>query len=319
MRFRILGAPCVENTAGVTGRRATVLVAMLAANVNKSVSVDRMVDAVWDERPPATAREQVQNCMSMLRRVLGGGADAVDISRSGRGYQLNVDPGEIDAHCFERDLRTAAEHLAAGRAESAVATYRDSLALWRGPALEGMDGVELRACAHRLDELRAAATERLIETQIELGRLDEAVADLRCQTRLHPADERYLVLLVDALLLSHRYPEALAAYRAFATGLAEDFGSRPGPAARGAERRIQKALASDTPSPASGSRRGRIDTDLSAFASMQPHVNNVVSHESELVRHLEEAMSHIRAAYSLIGTGHRSAAVERLPRPGRAA
>ncbi|MFI9642009.1 BTAD domain-containing putative transcriptional regulator [Micromonospora sp. NPDC051925] len=227
-----------------------------------------------------------------------------------------MDPNEIDAHCFEHNLGAGRAQMAAGRPETAVATYRDALAIWTGPALDGMDGVELRAYAHRLDELRAAATERLIETQIELGRFDEAVADLRCLTRLHPADERYLVLLIDALLLSHRQSEALAVYRAFTKGLAEEFGSHPGPSAREAERRIQKALAYDALSPTADTSPRPVDIDVSRSSSMRP---DEVQHESELVRHLEEAMSHIRTAYSLLDVGRNSGLVERLSGRSRVA
>ncbi|SBT54494.1 AfsR/SARP family transcriptional regulator [Micromonospora narathiwatensis] len=317
MRFRILGTLRIEDAPGVSGRRTSMLAAMLVANVNKSVSVDRLVDAVWEKRPPVTAREQVQNCVSMLRRGFGG-ANGVTISRSGRGYQLNADPSEIDAHCFERDVRAAAEHLAAGQPEAGVATYRDALALWSGPALDGLDGVELRAHAHRLDELRAAATERLIETQIELGRLDEAVADLRCLTRLNPTGERFMVLLVDALLLCHRHPEALAAYRDFARSLADELGTRPGPAARAAERRIHEALRDDGLPPTAGDSPARTDRDLMTLVSVRRHPTDATSQEWDLLRHLQEAVSHIHAAYSLLPS-RAGSAVERLSGHSRVA
>ncbi|WP_431920271.1 AfsR/SARP family transcriptional regulator [Micromonospora wenchangensis] len=288
---------------------------MLAVNANRSVSIDRLVDAIWDDRPPATAREQVQNCVSVVRRAVGGGAGGVRISLNGRGYQLEVDPSEIDAYCFEQKLHAAVEKLAAGHPESAVATYRDALAIWTGPALDGMDGAELRAYAHRLDELRAAATERLIATQMELGRFDEAVADLRCLTRLHPTDERFLVLLIDALLSSHRQPEALAAYSAFAKGLADEFGSYPGPSAREAERRIHEALDHDIPPTAKGAFR-QADIARPSSLVLQP---DGVQQESELVRHLEEAMSHIHTAYSLLDADRKSRPLKRHSGRGRVA
>ncbi|MFC5923670.1 AfsR/SARP family transcriptional regulator [Micromonospora vulcania] len=276
---------------------------MLVANVNRGVSVDRLVDAVWEADPPATAREQVQNCVSMLRRSLDNGANDATINRSGRGYQLDADPYEIDAHCFERDLHSAAEHLDENRPEAAAAVLHGALALWTGPALDGLDAVELRAHALRLDELRATATERLIQTKIRLGRLDDAVADLRRLTGLHPTDERYMLLLVDALLLGRRPPEALASYRAFARRLADDLGSQPGPSAHAVERRIQLALQGTEPAAGTPSAHARTDSDLSAFAGMRGSVTVATRQDSELQRHLDEAISHIRAVYLLLNDG----------------
>ncbi|GAB3946214.1 hypothetical protein GCM10027614_39360 [Micromonospora vulcania] len=217
---------------------------MLVANVNRGVSVDRLVDAVWEADPPATAREQVQNCVSMLRRSLDNGANDATINRSGRGYQLDADPYEIDAHCFERDLHSAAEHLDENRPEAAAAVLHGALALWTGPALDGLDAVELRAHALRLDELRATATERLIQTKIRLGRLDDAVADLRRLTGLHPTDERYMLLLVDALLLGRRpqrhWPATVLSPDAWRTISAANRGPAPMPWSGGSSWRCKE-------------------------------------------------------------------------------
>ncbi len=70
------------------------LLAVLALHANETVSVDRLVDALWGDRPPATARKMVQLYVSQLRRLLA--ADSAQIVTQGRGYELRIDPTAVD-------------------------------------------------------------------------------------------------------------------------------------------------------------------------------------------------------------------------------
>ena len=79
------------------------LLAVLALHANETVSVDRLVDALWGDRPPATAQKMVQLYVSQLRRLLA--ADSVKIVTQGHGYALRIDPTAVDVASFERWLR----------------------------------------------------------------------------------------------------------------------------------------------------------------------------------------------------------------------
>ncbi|MET0817950.1 MAG: winged helix-turn-helix domain-containing protein, partial [Solirubrobacteraceae bacterium] len=142
---------------GATKQRAVL--AMLALEPNRVVPLERLVDGLWGERPPASATKMVQHYVSHLRRLLDG-ADA-EIVTHGRGYELRVAPEAIDVARFERLI----EH-AEGEA---------ALVLWRGKPLadvaaEPFAGPEI----DRLEELEARAAELAVEAEIGRGDHDAA-------------------------------------------------------------------------------------------------------------------------------------------------
>jgi DNA-binding SARP family transcriptional activator len=74
VEFRILGPleACHENeVVAVGGPRQQAVLAMLLLEANHVMPIDRLIEAVWDEEPPNTARGQIQICISALRRQNG--------------------------------------------------------------------------------------------------------------------------------------------------------------------------------------------------------------------------------------------------------
>ena len=137
-RFRILGPfEVLRDGAPVDlgGQKPAQLLAALVLNANEVVSIDRLVDELWGDEPPRTARKTLQVHASRLRRELG---DTVPQTRS-NGYVVAVEPGELDADDFEELVRRGSESLRAGDAEEAARMLREALALWRGAVLTGMD------------------------------------------------------------------------------------------------------------------------------------------------------------------------------------
>ena len=87
----------------------------------------RLIDRLWDERPPSTAAKVVQVQVWRLRRALGPEA----LVTRPPGYLLQVGADEFDLARFEQlvgDARGAAPPC--GRRKSG-----EALALWRGPPL----------------------------------------------------------------------------------------------------------------------------------------------------------------------------------------
>ena len=53
-------------------RKQRAVLAMLALEVGRTVSVDRLAEGLWGDESPASAPKMVQLYVSHLRRVLGG-------------------------------------------------------------------------------------------------------------------------------------------------------------------------------------------------------------------------------------------------------
>jgi DNA-binding SARP family transcriptional activator len=165
MQFRILG-PLEIASGGVPvplpSLREQRLAAVLLLSANRVVPLASLVDGVWDDDPPASAKRQVQNCLSALRRRLK--ATDVIVAR-GPGYQACVSPDRLDAARFHDLVDRARQEPPARAAE----LLREGLALWRGSALMGLTGRLIEARAAHLDEQRLAAYERRFDLRLDLG------------------------------------------------------------------------------------------------------------------------------------------------------
>ena len=152
---------------GLGGARQRAVLAYLLIHRGEALSVDRIVDALWGESPPATATKTVQVYVSRLRKILG--ADAL-VTR-GHGYALIADPDGVDADRFERLAVDGRNRLAAGDAPGAAETLQEALDLWRGEALADVAYESFaRTEASRLEDLRQAALEDRIDAELALGR-----------------------------------------------------------------------------------------------------------------------------------------------------
>src|SRR5690349_15093969 len=112
----------------VAGIRRQAVLAALALSAGRPVSVDRLIDVVWDGDTPATALNTLQRHVSFLRSRLGS-RDAV--VAAGAGYQLDLGPDCTDLHLAENLIARARELPGAERAS----TLRSALGLWRGETL----------------------------------------------------------------------------------------------------------------------------------------------------------------------------------------
>ena len=212
-------------------QKQRALLAFLVLHAGEVVSTDRLLDELWGERPPPTARNALQNYVSQLRKTLGA-----DVLRTRPpGYVLDVEPDAVDAVRFVRLL----EGARGASAEQRAALLREALALWRGRALADLEfePFALRE-APRLDELRAAAEEELVAAELELGRHAEVVPRLEELVAANPLRERLHGQLMLALYRSGRQGEALAAYRTARRRLVEELGIEPGPSLRALEAAI---------------------------------------------------------------------------------
>jgi predicted ATPase/DNA-binding SARP family transcriptional activator len=210
------------------------LLALLALDAGRAVTVDRIVDGLWGEHAPATAPKVVQGYVSRLRKLLPAGT----LETRGTGYALRL--GErIDLVRFEHMRAEARTAAGDGRWEAASRLLAEALGLWRGsPLADVADELWLPGELPRLEELRLATLEDRLDADLELGREGVVVAELEAQSRAHPLRERFRFQLMLALYRLGRQAEALEVYRETRQLLTEELGIEPGPELQRLERQI---------------------------------------------------------------------------------
>jgi DNA-binding SARP family transcriptional activator/tetratricopeptide (TPR) repeat protein len=127
-----------------------------------------------------------------------------------------------------------------------VAVLEEALALWDGEVLDEFRHEAWAAPeVARLDELRALAVEDRAQLLIARSRAGEAVAALEAHVAANPLRDRPRGLLLAALASDGRQADALRAYQAYRSFLAEETGTEPSAFVRSIERRIAAGWADD--------------------------------------------------------------------------
>ncbi|AYF72847.1 FHA domain-containing protein [Nocardia yunnanensis] len=229
----------VEQQLGGPKQRAVL--AYLAINANRPVSVDALASAVWEDNPPPDVRVSLHAIVSNLRKPLrDGGIDARTVLRHmGTGYRIVVPDTACDVFRFRARRENGLRALAAGRFTAAADTLSDALAQWRGPVLSDLRGLGFAdAYAVALDDERIGVIEARAESEIALGRAENVVPELSLLVRDHPLRESLWEQLITALYLTGRQSDALEAARRLRGILAEELGIDPGHRIRELESRI---------------------------------------------------------------------------------
>jgi DNA-binding SARP family transcriptional activator len=235
VEFRVLGP--LELVEGgrvlkLGGVRQRTLLALLLTRANQVVSVDALIDALWDSRPPSAAANALQYHVSQLRKLLG---DSETIVTREPGYSIRVAPDELDLLRFERLVAEAEQ----APPERAAQLLRDALELWRGPPLADLaDEPFAQQEILRLEELRLTALEQRLEAELTLGHHARLIGELDELVRRHPFRERLRGALMRALYGAGRQAEALNVYRETRQALVDQLGIEPSPALQELERAI---------------------------------------------------------------------------------
>ncbi|MGC4877043.1 BTAD domain-containing putative transcriptional regulator [Micromonospora sp. DT43] len=305
MRFGILGPLRVgggEST--VTAGRDRIVLAMLLLRSGRLVPVDELVDAVWEEQPPATARAQLQTCVSRLRRRFSELGLAPDIIVTDpAGYGVRIPPNDLDAEVFARTVETARAAFTAGRLAEAGERFRAALALWRGPALGGIPSHSVRRRAQTLDEQRLSALEECVDVELRLGRAAELIEELTESVDQHPLRERLRGQLMLALSSVGRQADALAVYREGRRIHADELGIEPGAELQALHQRVlagDLALAGREPRPIAPVRS--LPRAIGDFTGRQNTV-------ARLVKEIEEDGTRIQVIDGMAGSGKTTLAV----------
>jgi class 3 adenylate cyclase/DNA-binding winged helix-turn-helix (wHTH) protein len=243
--FRLLGTFEVISggrVLAIGSSKQQALLALLVTHLNRVVSLDAIGEELWEGRPPASLGATVQSLVYRVRKVLfEADAEAAGVALRGRGsgYVLEGEQLQVDAHRFERLAARARELAGTGAAETAAKAFRDALAQWRGPALDGLTDLAFaRLEAARLGEARLLAVEGLAKAELARDLPEEALRLLEPHVATNPLREAACGQLMLTLYRLGRQAEALRAYQELRRVLAEELGLEPNPALRELERQI---------------------------------------------------------------------------------
>ena len=207
------------------GPQLRLLLALLALSAGQVVPVADLVDALWEERPPPSARASLQILVVRLRKPLAA-VPGCRIDRYGDGYQLQISPGLVDVHRFRSLVRSS---RATGDDEQAIATLGEALGLWRGPALADVPSTAMvEAIRAGLAEEHLSAVQDRFGRLLAVGRHAEAASDIPLMLARHPLAEPLAGLLMIAWYRSGRQAEALQVFRDLRGRLVSELGVEPG-------------------------------------------------------------------------------------------
>src|SRR5215470_7776012 len=250
--FAVLGALRVDRDGrevDLGPRLQRTLLAILVVEAGHVVPVDRLLDLLWRDEPPAAAIASVQAYISQLRRVLepdrAPRAPARVLVTQDPGYVLRVAEGQVDALRFQALARQAHNDLAAGQPVASATRLEEAFTLWQGdPFAEFADQAWAVPAVARLTEAYDLAAEDRIDAWLALSRHAEAAAELEAMVQARPLRERRWGQLIVATYRCGRQADALRAYQRCRAVLAGELGLEPGPELR----RLEAAVLAQDPS-----------------------------------------------------------------------
>jgi DNA-binding SARP family transcriptional activator len=229
------------------------VLALLALRADQVVSVDTLVEELWDGAPPRSARTTLQTYVVQLRDLIAAALPVGDprtakdvLCTTHGGYLLNTWHGSCDFAEFERRAGLGYRAMDAGDFAGAARQLREALALWSGSALADVQhGPSLEAHRKRLEEVRLCALDQRIDADLRLGRHRELLGELTVLVSRYRTHENLHGQFMLALHRSGRRSEALEVYQRLRTALVRERGLEPSAALR----RLQRSILVTCPEP----------------------------------------------------------------------
>jgi DNA-binding SARP family transcriptional activator len=236
MRFSLLGPIEIthcDQQIQLIGHHQRALVGALASEAGRVISAERLIDMLWGEHPPTTARAKLHGYVSGVRRAIsafGPGRISAGwplVTRA-PGYMLSLDGVTIDLFEYRALVKLAAAELDAGQIAAASRHLGEALALWRGSAFADAATPALSNMAAAFERGRLLAVERKAECDLQLGRFDAVAEELTLVLAAHPLREGAWAALMLALYRRGCRAEALESYRIARRLLHDQLGVEPG-------------------------------------------------------------------------------------------
>jgi DNA-binding SARP family transcriptional activator len=226
------------------------VLALLALNAGRVVTVSTLIEELWDDQPPPSALTTLQTYILESRRriavAMGPGQDPKRVLRTRHsGYLLDLQAGHIDVRDFERLARAGRIAAESGDDRVAADLLGRALALWRGAALVDVrKGSVLALEAVALEEARLAVLSRRIESDLALGHHADILGELTALAARHPLNEKLSAQLITALYRTGNTARALQAFHRLRSTLVDELGIEPSAQLQ----RLQHAVLSRDPS-----------------------------------------------------------------------
>lgn len=234
MRFRMLGPLEVldgDRPVGLGGTRQRATLGFLLLHLNRVVATSQLLDALWADEAPVSARKILQNAIWGLRGALsssGRTSESAALITQMPGYMLSADPSQVDLHGFHRLAEQGQALLASRNFEEASRVLNQALGLWRGPALAdlvetGLVWPELTV----LQNLRLDVLEDYFDAELSCGRHHLVLGELERTVEAKPLRERSCGQLMLALYRCGRQADALNLFGRVRSALVEELGLEP--------------------------------------------------------------------------------------------
>jgi DNA-binding SARP family transcriptional activator len=224
-----------RSTATPSAAKQRQILALLALNAGRVVTVSTLTEELWGDAPPRSSATTLQTYVLHLRNRLAaagpGGREArALLSTRHSGYLLEALSCATDVEEFERLARLGRQAAETGDQRAASDLLGRALALWRGPALDDVPaGRVLELEAASLEATRLGVLQRRIEADLILRRHADLVGELTLLAARNPMNENFCALLMTALYRSGHADRALEAFRRLRTALSSELGLEPCP------------------------------------------------------------------------------------------
>lgn len=246
MRLDVLGPLRVcrdgeELDLGFPQQRA--LLGLLVVRAGRPVPMGEIVDVLWPERAPTSARNVVRRYAGSLRRLLEPGlpprAPGRRLLRRAGGYLLEAGEDEVDLLRFRALTKRGKRAAATGRSEAAARHFTAALDEWRGPVAMGIPAAVREHVVFAEVERQLVRTTRMAaDAALLCGTSEHMLPRLRQALELDPLDESLHAAHVMALAATGLQAEALAAYERVRRLLATELGVTPGTELAAAHTRV---------------------------------------------------------------------------------
>ncbi len=215
-----------------TAAKQREILALLALNLGRVVTVPTLKDELWGDNPPASSHATLQTYILQLRKRLTSALphpqDSCLICTHLGGYLLREAPCQIDVAEFDSFARRGRAAAESGDYHAASELLSRALEVWRGPAFADVPtGRILEIEAISLEEKRLGVIERRIEADLVLNRHSDLLGELRLLTATHPMNENLTGFLIMALYRSGHAGRALEEFQRLRASLRRELGIEP--------------------------------------------------------------------------------------------
>ncbi|SER24687.1 AfsR/SARP family transcriptional regulator [Actinokineospora terrae] len=237
---RVLGPLSVHHGGAEvtpTAQKPCTVLALLLLNHTRVVPVPALIDELWQDVPPKSARAALQIYVSHLRKALTTttGLSLAEVSADvlqtvHNGYRLVVAPGRFDLETYHRLHRRGHTAMTTGDHRAAAQHFRAALDLWRGPAVADVrPGTRIRAEVAALEQSRLTTRDYRVELDLRLGAHRELLSELAVLTLRDRLHENLHAQYVIALYRSGHRIRALEAFHRLRHNMLAEFGLEPSP------------------------------------------------------------------------------------------